>query len=269
MSRLNTAVSEINKIEMQAKKTAWLNQMHPLGKLFITIFYMAMVVSFEKYDLVGLLGMLLYPLFVFIVADISFRNCIHRVKMILPIVVIVGIWNPFFDRTIILTVNGIAISGGMVSMFTLIIKGIFTILAAYLLIITTSIERICYAMRKIHIPRTFVTVVLLIYRYIIVLLIEAEKITQAYSLRAPKHKGIQMNVWGSLVGQLLIRSMDRAIEIYESMNLRGYGNIDAKYMSEKSMGMQMKDIAWVVIWTFLILALGKFPVFVLVGNIFV
>lgn len=66
------------------------------------------------------------------------------------------------------------------------------------------------------------TQVLLTYRYVTVLLEEANRMTQAYSLRAPNQKGVHFKVWGTLAGQLLLRSMDRANEVYESMTLRGY-----------------------------------------------
>ena len=107
-------------------------------------------------------------------------------------------------------------------MVTLMIKGIYSVLAAYLLIATTSIEKICYALRLLHIPAILVTQVLLTYRYNTVLLEEANRMTQAYSLRAPNQKGVHFKVWGTLAGQLLLRSMDRANEVYEIMTLRGY-----------------------------------------------
>ena len=46
--------------------------------------------------------------------------------------------------------------------------------------------------------------------------------TDAYHLRAPGQKGIHFSAWGSVLGQLLLRSMDRAQELFASMMLRGY-----------------------------------------------
>ena len=46
--------------------------------------------------------------------------------------------------------------------------------------------------------------------------------TTAYRLRAPGHKGIHISAWGSFLGQLLLRSMDRAEELYSNMLLRGF-----------------------------------------------
>ena len=66
------------------------------------------------------------------------------------------------------------------------------------------------------------TTILLIYRYIVLLLQEGIRIATAYALRAPGQKGIQFRAWGSLLGQLLLRSLDRAQLVYESMQLRGF-----------------------------------------------
>ena len=51
---------------------------------------------------------------------------------------------------------------------------------------------------------------------------EGIRIATAYALRAPGQKGIQFRAWGSLLGQLLLRSIDRAQLVYESMQLRGF-----------------------------------------------
>ena len=62
----------------------------------------------------------------------------------------------------------------------------------------------------------------MIYRYIILLLQEGSRLATAYALRAPGQKGIHFRAWGSLLGQLLLRSIDRAQLVYESMQLRGF-----------------------------------------------
>ena len=46
--------------------------------------------------------------------------------------------------------------------------------------------------------------------------------TEAYRLRAPGQKGLHISAWGSFLGQLLLRSVDRGEELYGSMVLRGF-----------------------------------------------
>ena len=71
-------------------------------------------------------------------------------------------------------------------------------------------------------PDILVTLLLLTYRYIGVMLEEVVIMSEAYSLRAPGQKGIHISAWGSFLGQLLLRSMDRAEGLYHSMLLRGF-----------------------------------------------
>lgn len=107
-------------------------------------------------------------------------------------------------------------------MLTLMMKGVFCLMASFLLVATTSIEEICRALRRLHFPKMLTSLLLLTFRYISVLLEEVAIMTEAYHLRAPGQKGIHISAWGSFLGQLLLRSMDRAEALYESMELRGF-----------------------------------------------
>lgn len=265
MSKISQTMHEIKTMDSMAARDQWVNRIHPLVKLFLTVFYMMMVVSFPKYDLMGLLGMGIYPLILFQIGEISFAEAVYRLRIVLPVVCVVGVWNPFFERETAVMLGAMAVSYGAISMLTLMCKGIFTVLAAYLLIATTNIEKICYALRLLHVPKLFVTQLLLIYRYISVLLGEAERMSQAYALRAPGQKGIHYRAWGTFIGQLLLRSMDRAGELYESMCLRGY---QGEFYYGNRRGIGAADVVYLLGWTCLVLVFRLLPVFELVGRLF-
>ena len=204
-----------------------MNRLHPLGKLLVCIIYILTVASVNKYDLQRLILLAVFPIFGFVVGELSLKDGLYRMRLILPLVIFVGIFNPFFDREVAFRIGtavdpatgvagGLAVTGGMLSMVTLMLKGLFTVLSAYILIATTSIEEICYALRVIHVPKIMVMVISLIYRYFGMMGEEANRITTAYQLRAPSQKGIHYKAWGTLVGQWLLRSMDRAGRVYVS-----------------------------------------------------
>lgn len=222
MNDIDSKIKEINYIEDQANKNQWMNNIHPLVKLLLTIIYIVFVVSVQKYDLTPLLLLMVYPILMMNFNSYSWKLAFRRISFIMPFIIVVGIFNPIYDRNVIWQIENIKLTGGMISMITMLLKGILAVFASYLLIISTSIEKICYSLRLLHLPKLFVQEILLIYRYISVLMNEVNRITQAYSLRAPKQKGINYRVWGSLVGQLLLRSMDRSTVLYESMCLRGF-----------------------------------------------
>ena len=69
--------------------------------------------------------------------------------------------------------------------------------------------------------------------------------TQAYRLRAPNQKGVHFKVWGTLAGQLLLRSMDRANEVYESMTMRS--NRGKLYKTAKE-PCKAKDWLYLGVW---------------------
>lgn len=265
MNQISNAIYEIHHMDTIASRDQWVNQIHPLVKFVLTVTYIAMVVSFSKYDLIGLVGMIVYPIAGFILAELSFKDSLKRLRIVLPLVCLIGIVNPFFDR-IPIQIGDITVNGGVISMFTLIFKGIFTVLAAYLLIATTTIEKICYALRLLHLPEIMITQFLLTYRYVTVLLEEINRITQAYSLRAPNQKGIHYKVWGTLTGQVLLRSMDRANAVYESMLLRGYDG-SFSYMG-KDIGITVPDVIYMIFWLAVFIIFRRYPVFLIVGSLF-
>ena len=247
MGKFENAIHEMCAIENQAGEDNFLNNIHALAKLFVTVLYVCMVTSFPKYNVTGLVEMIIYPLIIFNLGDIKFGKCIKRIRLILPLICIIGIFNPFFDRNV------------------LMIKGILTVIAIYILIITTTIDRVCMALRKIHIPEIIVMIIQLIYRYINVLLKETKRIVEAYSLRAPGQKGINFKAWGSLPGQLLLRSIDRATDVHNSMSLRGYNLNNVRIRNYK---LSSRDYVWMIVWTLVIITFRVYPVFEIVGGLF-
>ena len=263
MSRMGNAIYEINAMETLAARDQWMNHIHPLVKFILTVGYIAVVVSFPKYDLIGLLAMVVYPIAGFLLAELSFKKCLRRLRVVLPLVCVVGLANPFFDRTAV-WIGGVCVRAGVISMLTLMLKGIFAVLASYLLVATTTLEQICYALQLLHVPRIIVTQLLLTGRYLTLLLAEVNRTTQAYALRAPNQKGVHYKVWGSLTGQLLLRSIDRANELYESMTLRGYTG-DFGYLGAHTR-IRWQDLAYLVIWCAVFAVARKVPVILWVGR---
>lgn len=263
MRSTGDAVNEIHRLEELSDRDLWINHLHPLVKLMLTIYYMILVVSFSTYSLAGLMPMAVYPIIIYVLGNVSFLDSIRRLRFVLPIVCITGILNPFFDHTPIGKFDTFVITGGMLSMLTLMIKGVLTVFSAYLLIATTSIQKICTALRMLHIPKLLVTIILLIYRYLVLLLDEIGHTTQAYTLRAPGQKGIQFRAWGSFAGLILLRTMDRAQNIYESMCLRGF---QGEFPYSKADRFKLTDIFYLILWTIILTLLRSFPLLELIGK---
>jgi len=150
MSRITGAIREMQTIEESASRDQWVNRIHPLVKFCLTILYLICVISCGRYDLSRVLGLALYPFLMFELSGLPFGEALYRLRIVLPLVCIVGIFNPLLDRRPGAEIFGFTLTMGLLSMLTLMIKGILTVLSSYLLVASTPVDDLCAAMRMIH-----------------------------------------------------------------------------------------------------------------------
>ena len=264
MSKLQRAVHNIHLSDDAGQNHSAQGGLHPLSRVLVTFMYILAVVSYPRYDWLGLAGMVLYLLLHIIWYEISVETMFRTIWPVLLLTAVTGIANPLLDREVYVRFGDMTVSYGMVSMLTLMIKGLFCVTASYILAVTAGIRQICHALRLLHIPKEIVTLIMLMHRYLMVLLKEVERMWQAYRLRAPDQRGLRYKAWGSFVGLLLLRSMDRAQEVYESMKLRGFAG-DMRMSSLHS--DKRMSILYVLLWGISFCVLRIFPVFQIVGNV--
>ena len=222
MNRFMKSIFDLDELEQFARRHLWVNQLHPALKIMVTLMYIIVVTSINKYALGQLLMFGIYPILMFSITDIPYRSIASKLLIPAFLSISLGLFNPLLDREILLVIAGVGISGGVVSFVTLLIKAILTISATMVLVSTTTIEGLGKGLAFFRIPRRLIMLLLLMYRYIGVLLNEVRRTMEAYQLRSRSSKGIHISTWGSLVGQIIIRSYRRSDEIYNAMLLRGY-----------------------------------------------
>ncbi len=243
MNKMEKALQELSAMDDLAAQDSIIHRLNPLTKLLTTVAYILTVVSFGKYRFSSLTVFLLWPVLLFQLSGIPVRTCFYKLRIVLPLVMAVGLFNPVFDRAPLLMLGRVAVSGGVISMLTLMLKGVLCLMASFLLMAATPIDSLCAALRKLHVPGLLVTLLLLTFRYVGVMTEELAVMTDAYQLRAPGQKGIHISAWGSFLGQLLLRSMDRAQELYSSMLLRGYRQ-EFPYAPMKP--FSVRDVCWLL-----------------------
>ena len=266
MDKLSRAQHELREMDALAAGDSPVHRLNPLCKLLVTIFYIVTVVSFPKYDFSGLVVMVLYPVLLFQAAGISVGLCFYKLRVVLPLGCGVGLANPFLDHAPRLRRGGLTVTGGFVSMLTLMMKVIFSLMASFLLIATTRMDAICAALRKLHVPELIPTLLLLTYRYIGVMIEQASVMSQAYKLRAPGQKGIHVSAWGSFLGQLLLRSMDRAEELYSSMTLRGFRG---EFYYADAPACRRSSLVYTAVCIVLFLGVRRFNISSLLGGLLI
>lgn len=254
---ITSSIYNIRLLDEAALKSTAIHRIHPLIKLLTTLIYLVMIVSFDKYETVRLLPFLFYPVIIFAYAELPAAAILKRILLVEPLIVGIGILNPIFDHQLV-AVGNMSISAGWATFLSIFIKSSLTITAALLLIATTGMDKLASALRMLKVPRLFVLQLLLTYRYISVLMEEVGRTLKAYSLKAPRHKGVHRSAWGPLAGQLILRTFDRAQRVYQAMCLRGF---NGDYYTGGHTGIRVSDIAYLASWAlfFIIVKLFDIP----------
>ena len=74
MNKMEKALHELSEMDELAALDSPIHRLHPAAKLLTTIAYIVLVVSFDKYDLDGLIPMLLWPVLLFQLSGIPVRT---------------------------------------------------------------------------------------------------------------------------------------------------------------------------------------------------
>lgn len=264
MSKVINSLYNMRFLDNMARKDTSIHRLHPLVKLLTTVVYLTVVVSFGRYEINALMPFVFYPVLIFVLAELPVAPILKRILIVEPLIIGIGILNPLFDHNT-MVLGGIAISRGWITFLSIFIKCGLTVTVSILLIATTGMEKLAEALRMLKVPKIFVLQLLLTYRYISVLLEEVSRMLRAYSLRAPKQKGISRNVLGSFVGQLLIRTVDRAQRVYQSMNMRGF---EGEYNTGGTAKVSFKDFAYLVVWSIFFIIARIYNIPMLIGLFF-
>lgn len=244
MAGIEKALNSIGSLNLLSLQDTPIHRIDPRSKIFVTILFIFITVSFSKYELSGMLPLIIYPVVIISLGRIPLRSVILKVLAVSPFAIAIGIANPFIDRQIIMNIGGFGISGGTVSFISILMKFALTVGTALTLVATTGFETMCAGLIRFKIPKVFAVQLLFMYRYIFVLFDETLRMIRAHSLRSFRTYP-DIKILGSLIGQLLLRSLNRAERIHNAMISRGFDG-DIRIMKE--MKMQWPDYSYIIIW---------------------
>jgi cobalt/nickel transport system permease protein len=112
--------------------------------------------------------------------------------------------------------------GGLI-FATLMAKTTLCLFTAILLSNTTSFSALLAVMRRARVPALLLSTVALMYRYLFVLTDEAQRMRRARLSRTFRPgRWWTWRILGTVIGQLFVRSTERAERIYAAMAARGW-----------------------------------------------
>ncbi len=266
MPKIDSGFFDIGYMDRLSHQKTIIHGLDPRAKLITTLIFIFFVVSFDKYELSALVPYVMYPFFLCSFGNIPFGFLIKRILLVSPFAIMIGVFNPWIDSNTLVVIGDIDISAGWVSFGSILLRFFLTVGAALSLVAVTGFTNVCLAMEKLKVPKVFVVQLLFLYRYLYVLLAEAARMVRASEFRRIDGKGLGIGVFGSLVGHLLLRTLDRAQRIHLSMHCRGF---DGRIRSLVKLSFRPRDVLFITGWIAVFFFLKHYNLSQLVGRLIV
>jgi cobalt/nickel transport system permease protein len=112
---------------------------------------------------------------------------------------------------------------GFVIFSSVLVKSTLSLVTVIILSNTTPFSEVLAVFRRARVPALFVTLLALMYRYVFILIDEIERMKVARDSRTFTNKGSRRwSLLALMLGQLFIRTSERAERVYAAMCARGW-----------------------------------------------
>jgi len=246
MAKIDKHFFDIGYLDTLSAQQTPVHRLDPRAKLITTLVFIITVVSFGKYEISALIPFFVYPVFLCAIGNVPPVFLLKKLLVVSPFAIMIGIFNPLLDHEIVVRLGDMGISGGWISFGSILLRFALTVGAALVLITVTGFYAVCLGLEKLGTPKVFVVQLLFLYRYMFVLVDEGSRMVRARALRALGDGGAGIKSYGSLVGHLLLRTMDRAQRIYLAMCCRGF---DGQVRVMKRLKFGPAEIGFTVGWS--------------------
>ena len=223
MTRIDAAIGNVDALDRLATGDSPIHRLDPRAKLIVTALFLLTVVSYRKYDVVELTPLFLYLTVLLALGRVPVRVIARYLLLACPFAVLVGGFNPLFDRQIIAHIGPLAVTGGWVSFISILIRLVLTVSAVLLLLACTGYVGVCAALGKLGAPRLLTMQFMMLYRFIFILIEEAGQIYRSQVMRLGYGKFREsVRSFGMLAGALFIRTWESGEALVLAMDARCY-----------------------------------------------
>ena len=257
MTSLNAAVIDLKRLDLLADSNSRIHSLDARAKVLVTFLFIVSVVSFGRYELARLLPFFIFPAVMIALSNLPPLYLARKVALITPFVLMVGLFNPVFDRAVLYQIHQLGISGGWISLLSLLIRSSLTVGAEFILVGTTGFTAVCQALERMGIPQLFAVQLLFLHRYLFVLADETGRAARARELRSCGKKGRGIASFSSLAGHLLLRTWLRAERIHTAMLARGFVG---QFHAHRQSRFGASELCFLLGWSSLFIVLRSFDI---------
>lgn len=221
MPLFSDAARQFRQMDRFSCGNTGLHRLDARVKIGSFLVYQICVLSWPPQEITGLLPFFLFPVCAIRMAELPLGYLLKRTLWLLPVAVMIGIFNPLVDRMPAGEWLGFPVTHGMISFISIILRCTLSILGAFTLLASTGFAPLCRGLKQLGVPRILITLLAFLYRYAFILMDEFQNMLMAYQARRGGSGSVPLSTWGAMVGQLLLRTFGRAERIYHAVLFRG------------------------------------------------
>jgi len=244
MPSIELLASNFRRLDQLALADTVIHRLDPAAKVVVVLAFVVTVASFERYAVSALMPLFVFPIVLAALGKLPTGYLAKNVALAIPFALMIGLFNPLFDRELMFQLGALSLSGGWISCASIVLRALLTLSAALILLAVTGFSGVCGALEGLGLPRVLVMQLQLVYRYIFVLLDDGARSARALTLRS-SGKRPRLRTVASLIGLLLLRSWQRADQVYTAMLARAYSG---EVHSRKTSRFGTRELLFVVGW---------------------
>lgn len=236
-------------IDKFANEDSLIHTLDSRVKLIVVIAFSMLVIMVRPYSISPLAWYAVGPFALLVFGRIPLKFALKQILSVSPFILVLAISCIFFDKEMLEVSFGpwkCQMAGGWVRFFSVILKFILTMAALIGLVSTTRFNDLLVAMKKLGVPKILVVQLGFLYRYIFLLIDKVGRMLRARSARKLVNLGFRFEtkVAGSMIGSLLVSSLDMAVRTGTAMEGRGF---DGHVRTLSTLKITTRDIVFITI----------------------
>lgn len=227
------------------------------ARIIVTFVYLIVMLSVPIARLSELLLYALFPIICAAEVGIRYRPILRQSLVIVPFAALIGVFNIFYHREATFAVGGLIITRGWLEFGSIIVRAVLSVQTLPLLVQIEGYNPLCRSLQRLGAPAQLTTQLIMLYRYIFVLAEQLLSLTRARASRSFDRRAMPVSEWGAIIGQLTVRTIERAERISLAMAARGFeGRMPATTTPPSR--WQWRSTLYVAMWSAVIIACRVF-----------
>lgn len=199
----------------------------PRLKALMAFLLVLSIVAFPEIRWRGIVAVLGIILGLCLLSRLSPLHLIKRSLVIIPFVLVISLFLPFYrggETMGKLPLLGLEIGRqGVLTLLTVMVKAWLSVMALSWLALTTEFPQLLRGLQSFGLPRTLVSLISFMFRYLFIIGEEARALLRARDSRYFGGFNLrQVKALGYMAGSLFLRSYERGERVYQAMLARGF-----------------------------------------------